>query len=98
MYQIKERRIITRSADEKLGEYLESVYAGEQGREIYKARKEKVEHPFGHFKRNLGIGQFSLRGRSGAKTELSIMAVCFNLSRMMNIIGHSGLMMKLNAL
>lgn len=79
------RRII-RLADEKFKEQLEANYKRPESQEIYKLRKEKVEHPFGHMKRNLGAGQFMLRGLPKVNAEVSLLATCFNLARMMTIL------------
>jgi len=46
-----------------------------------------VEHPFGYIKKNIAFRQFSLRGRQGAQAEASIVATCFNLTRMISLLG-----------
>lgn len=79
-------RRITRLVDEKFKERLEADYKRPENQAIYKLRKARVEHPFGHIKRNLGAGQFLLRGRPKVNAEISILAVCFNLTRMMTIL------------
>lgn len=66
---------------------LEAQYASPEGQAIYKLRKQNAELPFGHVKRNLGVQSYLLRGREGAKAETSILATCFNLARMMTLIG-----------
>ncbi|HHT9146184.1 MAG: hypothetical protein Q7J76_08485 [Candidatus Brocadiaceae bacterium] len=38
-------------------------------------------------KRNLGITDFLLPGREGAQAEISIAATCFNIVRMITLIG-----------
>ena len=88
-------RSVNRLVDEELKEQLESVYQNPQGQEIYKRRKEKVELPFGHFKRNLNAGQFLLRGKAGADAELSILSTCFNIVRMITITGIAQLLLQL---
>ncbi|GAI76398.1 unnamed protein product, partial [marine sediment metagenome] len=65
---------------------------------IYKLRKEKAELPFGHIKRNLGVDAFLLRGRDGAKAEASLLASCFNIRRMISIMGIRALIEKLKNL
>ena len=55
--------------------------------EIYKLRKEKVELPFGYIKRNLKVDSFLLRGLKGVKAEASILGTCFNLARMITLLG-----------
>lgn len=54
---------------------------------IYKRRKERVEHPFGHIKKNLKMRQFLMRGKEGALAEVALAATSFNLVRMVNIFG-----------
>ncbi len=84
--------------DEELKEHLEALYQSPQGQEVYRLRKEKVELPFGHMKRNLGAGQFLLRGREGVNAELSILSTCFNMARMITIIGVPMLIAKFNSM
>jgi len=77
---------------------LEETYQQEEGQKLYKLRKEKVELPFGHMKRNLGAGQFLLRGKEGVNADLSILSTCFNIARMITIIGIPTLIAKLNSM
>ena len=90
-------RKIIRLVDEELKEQMESNYASEQGQEIYKLRKQKVELPFGHFKRNLGINQFMLRGKPKVNAEVAILATCFNITRMISILGIQNLLLTLKS-
>jgi len=83
----KRGRSIIRLKEEKTKEKLEALYKTERGQEIYKKRKEKVELPFGHIKRNLNGGAFLLRGKSGVKAEMSINSTCFNIARMITLLG-----------
>jgi len=57
-----------------------------------------VELPFGHIKANLKTTGFMLRGQNGAQAEASLLATCFDLRRMMTILGITGLIEKLIAL
>ena len=77
---------------------MEANYLLPENQAIYKLRKEKVEHPFGHMKRNLGAGQFMLRGKAKVDAEAAILATCFNLTRMITIIGVTQLMIKLSGI
>jgi transposase len=90
-------RKIVRLGDQEIKEEFEAVYASPEGREIYKFRKEKVELPFGHMKRNLCAGQFMLRGKPKVNAEVSILSTCFNLARMISIFGVPRLILKLNS-
>ena len=73
----------------------EAIYKSEYGQNIYKHRKEKAELPFGHIKRNLGAGHFLLRGNKKVNAEAGILATCFNIARMISIVGVGGLITKL---
>ncbi len=55
--------------------------------QVYERRKARVEHPFGYVKKVLGCGQFLLRGQEGVRAEASILATCFNLTQMVNLLG-----------
>jgi len=80
-------RQVGRLIDEEIRLRLEAQYLKPESQAIYKLRKEKVELPFGHIKRNLGVMAFLLRGCAGAKTEISLLASCFNMVRMINMFG-----------
>ena len=71
-------RKITRLFYEKDREALEKQYEDPISQEIYKKRKARVEHPFGHIKRNLGLTHFLMRGKDGARAEAALGSVCFN--------------------
>ncbi len=90
------RRII-RLADEKFKEQIEANYLKPENQAIYQLRKQKVEHPFGHMKHNLGAGQFMLRGKDKVNAEVSILSTCFNIARLMTILGVSQLITRLNS-
>lgn len=87
-------RKVIRSDYEDIIRRQELIYASERGQTVYKRRKEKAEHPFGHWKRNLHAGQFLLRGRGKVNAEVSILATCFNLARMITIFGANRLIAK----
>jgi Transposase DDE domain len=92
----KQGRKIIRLALEELKEKLEAQY--EASKEIYGRRKERAELPFGHIKSNLKTVGFLLRGNVGVNAETSLLATCFNLARMITILGVSSLIEKLTAL
>ena len=93
--QGKKGRKITRMALEEVKERFEKQYEETSSQEIYARRKARAEHPFGHIKKNLKTDGFLIRGRAGVNAETSLLATCFNLSRMMTILGVSGLIEKL---
>lgn len=88
-------RRIRRLVHEDLKLKLEHQYNKEPSQAIYKLRKEKVEHPFGHIKRNLGVTAFLLRGLEGVKAEMSLLASCFDITRLINLVGVPLLVAKL---
>jgi hypothetical protein len=83
----RQGRKINRLSREDLKEKIERQFNKPESQEIYARRKTRVEHPFGHIKHNLGIRNFLLRGREGAKAEISIGATCFNIARMITLFG-----------
>lgn len=87
----KKGRRVTRLFDEDLKERLEEQYSLPASQAIYTQRKAKVELPFGHFKRNLAVDGFLLRGLEGVKAEFSLLSSVFNISRMITLLGVSGL-------
>jgi transposase len=80
-------RRIRRLVHEDLKLKLKHQYEQKQSQAIYKLRKQKVELPFGHIKRNLGVTSFLLRGLEGVRAEMSLLASCFNIARMINLVG-----------
>jgi transposase len=87
-------RKLTRLLKEDLKQKLEAQYEQPESQKVYKARKQKGELPFGHIKRNLKVDSFLLRGLDGVKAEASVLACCFNIVRMISIIGVAGLIVK----
>ena len=94
----KQGRTVTRHVAENIKQIIEQRLEQVQGRQIYERRKTRVEHPFGYIKKVIGFGQFSCRGRQGAQAEAAIVATCFNLTRMITLLGGvKGFMVKLAA-
>ena len=91
----KHGRKIVRYVNEEFRERLQSEYEQPDSQAIYKLRKQKAELPFGHIKRNLNAGHFLLRGLDGVRAEASLLASCFNLARMITLIGVPALIAKL---
>jgi len=91
----KKGRKVIRNLNEEFRERLQKEYEKPESQEIYKLRKQKVELPFGHIKRNLNAGHFLMRGLDGVRAEASLLASCFNISRMITLIGVPALIMML---
>jgi len=83
----KQGRTIVRHVLEEVRETVSRRFEQPEIRQVYKRRKARVEHPFGFIKKILGFGQFLLRGLEGVRAEASILATCFNLRRMINLMG-----------
>jgi len=65
---------------------------------LYRKRGQIAELPFGHIKRNLGVTSFLLRRFSVVKVEMAILSTCFNLRRLMTILGTKNLIYQLNTI
>jgi transposase len=87
----KEGKKVVRLLDEEVRQKLEAKYAEPASQSIYKLRKQKVELPFGHIKHNLQASRFLLRGLAGVRAEMSLLSTCFNISRMITILGVAGI-------
>jgi hypothetical protein len=94
----KKGRKIIRLALEEVKERFEAQYEETTSQEIYARRKARAEHPFGHIKRNLKTDGFLMRGQTGVNAETSLLGTCFNLARMITIVGVPGLIGKLMTL
>ncbi len=83
----KKGRTLYRLVNEETYQKLKNTYQSEEAQRVYRRRKMRVEHPFGHIKRNLGVSAFLLRGLGGVNAELSLLASCFNISRVITLLG-----------
>jgi hypothetical protein len=54
---------------------------------MMRLRASVVEHPFGTLKCRAGYRHFLLRGFDKVRGEWSLMALCYNFSRVLNIVG-----------
>lgn len=88
-------RTITRLLKADLQQKLEAQYEDPESQKIYALRKQKVELPFGHIKRNLKMDGFLMRGLEGVNAEASILSSCFNIARMISLLGVSGIIAQL---
>jgi len=80
-------REVERLKNEEVKERLEKQYRESSSQAIYRKRKEKVELPFGHIKKNLGVQAFLLRGLEGVRAEMGLLTSCFNVRRMVSLLG-----------
>jgi len=93
----KNGRKIQRYYNEEFRQQLAQQYETPEGQQIYALRKQKVELPFGHIKQNMGVKRFLVRGIHAVRGEMALLACCFNLSRMINIIGVEKLITQMSA-
>jgi transposase len=72
---------------------LERHRARMQGADAQMRRRaELAEHPFGTLKCRAGYRHFLVRGFDKVRGEWSLMALCYNFSRVLNILGFNSLM------
>jgi transposase len=93
----RDGRVINRNNNEQFRDRMRAQYTEVDSQKIYARRKQKVELPFGHIKWNLAVQSFLLRGLEGVGAEMSLLTSCFNITRMINIFGVSGLIAKLSS-
>ena len=65
--------------------------------EMMRVRKRTVEHPFGTLKQWMGATHFLTRRLPGVSAEMSLNVLAYNLKRVMNILGTSGLIKTMSA-
>ncbi len=61
------------------------------GEAMMRRRKALAEHPFGTLKCRAGYRHFLMRGFDKVRGELGLMVLCYNFTRVLNIIGLEGL-------
>jgi transposase len=94
--QLKARCLSPKASRRTIGRWehedvLERHRARMQGsRELMRRRSGIVEHPFGTIKCRAGYRHFLVRGFDKVRGEWSLMALCYNLTRVLNILGFEG--------
>jgi transposase len=88
-------RKLTRHELEHIREHMDAVYQSPLGQNIYERRKIFSELPHAHIKHNAGFRRFLLRGLQGVNAEFSLLAVAYNIRRMITLLGTTGLLAKL---
>jgi hypothetical protein len=81
-----ERREIERWAHEDVIERHQARRRA-NGKDMMRRRKALAEHPFGTLKCRAGYRHFLVRGFAEVRGEWSLMALCYNFSRVLRIIG-----------
>jgi len=86
----KDNRTITREENEGLMEEMAArVKAQPQKMAL---RKQLVEHPFGTIKRWFGYTYFLVKGLENVRAEWTLITLCYNLKRVLNIVSFAELM------
>ncbi len=89
----KKGRVITRTQDEY---YVNIVNRRtKENKHKYHQRQEIIEHVFGTLKRSMNFTHFLLRGLRKVSGEVSIAFFCYNLKRVINILGSKKLLRQL---
>jgi hypothetical protein len=57
---------------------------------VMRRRAALAEHPFGTLKCRAGYRHFLMRGFNKVRGEWSLMALCYNFTRVLNIVGIDG--------
>jgi transposase len=81
-----ERREIERWVDEDVIE-RHRTRMRRAGEDMMRRRKGLAEHPFGTLKCRAGYRHFLMRGFARVRGEWSLMALCYNFSRVLRIVG-----------
>lgn len=59
----------------------------EQGSKRMSTRAATAEHPFGTLKEAMGWRSFLLRGFDKVRAEMNLLMLCYNVKRVLNIMG-----------
>ena len=66
-------------------------------KEKYRLRQTMVEHPFGVVKRQWGYDHVMMKGLEKTDSEISLVFLCYNIKRVMNIMGIKGILRAIKA-
>jgi transposase len=80
-------RSISRWEHEEVLERHRARMQSAKAEELMRRRSAIVEHPFGTLKCRAGYRHFLLRGFNKVRGEWSLMALCYNFTRVLNILG-----------
>jgi transposase len=81
------RRVIERWEHEDVLERHRARMAQAASEEVMRRRKALAEHPFGTLKCRAGYRHFLMRGFAKVRGEWALMVLCYNFTRVLNIIG-----------
>jgi transposase len=81
------RRTVSRWEHEDVLERHRARMQSADADKLMRRRSALVEHPFGTLKCRAGYRHFLLRGFDKVRGEWSLMALCYNFTRVLNILG-----------
>ena len=70
----------------------------EENPEYYRLRQQITEHQFGTLKRQWGFTHTLMRGKQNVLSEVNLIMICYNLKRLVAILGPKELKNKLKGL
>jgi len=82
-----ETRVVFRWVHEDVLDRHRARMRSEEADELMIRRFAMVEHPFGTLKCRAGYQHFLVRGFNKVRGEWSLMALCYNFTRVLNILG-----------
>jgi len=59
----------------------------EENPEYYRLRQQITEHQFGTMKRQWGFTHTLMRGKQNVLSEVNLIMICYNLKRLVSIVG-----------
>jgi transposase len=80
-------RIVSRWEHEDVIERHRARMQGPGANDLMRRRSAIVEHPFGTLKCRAGYRHFLVRGFDKVRGEWSLMALCYNFTRVLNVLG-----------
>lgn len=86
----KRARAIFRNPNQGALDAVDARMRTDAGRQLYKKRKEIVEHPFGTTKRSWGFGNFICRGLEKTTGEQALVFLAYNFRRVFSILKENG--------
>ena len=81
------QRSVSRWEHEAVLERHRARMQSEDAGQLMRRRSAIVEHPFGTLKCRAGYQHFLVRGFDKVRGEWSLMALCYNFTRVLNILG-----------
>jgi transposase len=66
-------------------------------KEKYRRRQTMTEHPFGVIKRQWGYDHVMMKGLQKTDSEISLVFLCYNIKRVINIMGINGILKAIKA-